>query len=67
MGYPAKRGVCRAPKLSPCTCCVLRRFLRSQAARDFVGFLLDLNEAVRGKALSDPCPASPAVGALLEV
>ena len=32
-----------------------------------MGFLLDLNEAVRGKALSDPCPASPAVEALLEV
>jgi len=32
-----------------------------------VGFLLALNDAVRGKALSDPCPASPAVDALLEV
>ena len=43
------------------------RFLRSQAARDFVGFLLALNEAVRGKALSDPCPASRAVEALVRV
>lgn len=43
------------------------RFLQSQAARDFVGFLLALNEAVRGKALSDPCPASPAVEALVQV
>lgn len=45
----------------------MRRFLQSQAAHDFVGFLLALNEAVRGRALSDPCPASPAVEALVRV
>ena len=31
-----------------------------------MGFLLALNDAVRGKALSDPCPASSAVEALVE-
>ena len=50
-----------------CQSAPARRFLTSQAARNFVGFLLALNDAVRGKALSDPCPASPAVDALLEV
>lgn len=45
----------------------LERWLRSDSARSFVGFLLALNEAVRGKKLSDPVPSSPAVDALMKV
>jgi hypothetical protein len=33
----------------------LKQFLRSEAARDFMSFVLALSEAVRGKQLSDPC------------
>lgn len=33
----------------------LQAFLRSTTARDFVGFVLALNEAVKGRQLSDPC------------
>ena len=43
----------------------LKQFLQSQAASDFVGFILALNEAIKGKQLSDPCHVSEAVAALL--
>ncbi len=43
------------------------RWLKSGNARNFVGFVLALNEAVRGKRLSDDCEVSPAVEALLKV
>jgi serine/threonine-protein phosphatase 2A activator len=45
----------------------LKQFLRSEAARDFVSFILALNEAVKGKQLSDTCPESEAVGKLVGV
>jgi hypothetical protein len=41
--------------------------LKGRHARSFVGFLLALNEAVRGKRLTDDCLVSPAVDALLQV
>lgn len=40
----------------------LQAFLRSAPARDFVGFLLALNEAVKGKQLSDRCHVRPGMG-----
>jgi hypothetical protein len=43
------------------------RWLKGRQARSFVGFLLALNEAVRGKRLGDECMVSPAAEALLEV
>lgn len=43
------------------------RWLKGPHARSFVGFLLALNEAVRGKRLGDECTVSPAVEALLKV
>jgi Phosphotyrosyl phosphate activator (PTPA) protein len=45
----------------------LQQFLKSDAARHFVGFILALNEAVQGKKLSDACETSPALNAFLEV
>lgn len=45
-------------------CC---RWLKGRNARNFVGFVLALNEAVRGKRVSDECEVSPAVEALLKV
>jgi serine/threonine-protein phosphatase 2A activator len=44
----------------------LRRFLASGAARDFVGFILSLNQAVVGVNLSAPCPVSPPLAALCD-
>jgi hypothetical protein len=41
--------------------------LKGRHARSFVGFLLALNEAVRGKRLNDECQVSPAAEALLKV
>ena len=43
------------------------RWLKGRQARSFVGFLLALNEAVRGKRLGDECLVSPAAEALLKV
>lgn len=43
----------------------LQAFLRSAPARDFVGFLLALNEAVKGKQLSDRCHESESVRKLV--
>ncbi|KAI3433441.1 hypothetical protein D9Q98_003255 [Chlorella vulgaris] len=43
----------------------LKQFLGSDTARDFVCFVLALNEAVKGKQLSDRCEESEAVGKLL--
>lgn len=45
----------------------LDRWLKSASARSFVAFVLALNDAVRGKKLSDPVPSSPSVDALMEV
>jgi len=58
LALPRSVGLHRGAVRPACQSAPARRFLTSQAARDFVGFLL---------ALSDPCPASPAVDALLEV
>jgi serine/threonine-protein phosphatase 2A activator len=44
----------------------LKRFLASDAIKDFVSFILSLNESVRGKKLSDPCPVSAVVQGLLD-
>ncbi|KAL4431093.1 hypothetical protein ABPG75_006349 [Micractinium tetrahymenae] len=43
----------------------LQAFLRSASARDFVGFVLALNEAVKGRQLSDRCHESEAVRRLV--
>ena len=45
----------------------VHRWLKSDSARSFVGFLLALNDAVRGKRLGDPVPGSPAIEAMLQV
>lgn len=45
----------------------LKQFLTSDTVKQFVAFILALNEAVLGKKLSDPCPVSPVVAALEEV
>lgn len=45
----------------------LRRWLNSESAQSFVGFITALNEAVRGKKLSDSAPSSPTVDALIKV
>ena len=50
--------------VKPKHCC---RWLKGRTARSFLGFLLALNEAVRGRRLSEPCDTSPAVEALLKV
>jgi serine/threonine-protein phosphatase 2A activator len=44
----------------------LRRFLASEAVKDFVSFILSLNEAAKGRKLSEPCPVSPPVQGLLD-
>ncbi|KAK9825257.1 hypothetical protein WJX74_003474 [Apatococcus lobatus] len=43
----------------------LARFLVSDAAREFVGFVLSLNESVKGRKVSDPCLESAPVKGLL--
>lgn len=43
----------------------LKQFLQSAAARDFVSFLLALNEAVKGRQLSDPCEVRGGCGMLV--
>lgn len=45
----------------------MHRWLESDSARSFVGFILALNEAVRGRKLSDPVAPSPAVDNLMKV
>eukprot|EP00887_Chlorella_sp_A99_P005770 scaffold1.g5770.t1 len=44
---------------------LLQRFLASQPAHDFVAFVLALNEAVKGRQLSDPCHVSETMQALV--
>jgi len=46
---------------------MLRSFLSSSVAADFLGFLLALNDAVKGRALGDVCPSSPAIQSLISV
>jgi serine/threonine-protein phosphatase 2A activator len=46
---------------------MLRKFLDSPVAADFLGFALALNEAVRGRALSDQCEISETTTALVKV
>ena len=46
---------------------LLLRFLEGNSAASFVGFVLALNEAVKGKKLRSSCPVSAATEALLEV
>ena len=43
----------------------LARFLASAAAKEFVGFVLSLNEGVKGHKVSDPCAESKSVKGLL--
>lgn len=43
----------------------LARFLASDAAKEFVGFVLSLNESVKGRKVSDPCLESAPVKGLL--
>jgi serine/threonine-protein phosphatase 2A activator len=38
----------------------LKQFLKSEAAKDFLAYILALNEAVKGRQLSDPCHVSAA-------
>lgn len=45
----------------------LKAFLESETVRDFVGFILYLNEAVKGKKVSDACSLSKPVIQILEV
>ncbi|PSC73914.1 serine threonine-phosphatase 2A activator [Micractinium conductrix] len=45
----------------------LKAFLRSDTARGFVSFILALNEAVKGRQLSDKCEVSEAVQRLLRL
>ncbi|KAK9828967.1 hypothetical protein WJX72_003113 [[Myrmecia] bisecta] len=45
----------------------LAKFLKSQAIKDFVGFILALNDSVRGAKLSADCPTSAATTALVDV
>ena len=42
----------------------LRRFLEGPTARDFVAFILSLNQAVTGVKLSAPCTVAPPLAAL---
>ncbi len=46
---------------------MLRKFLASSAAEDFLGFALALNEAVRGHALSDTCQVTETTAALVKM
>ncbi len=43
----------------------LAKFLASHAASEFVGFVLSLNESVKGCKISDACPISPSIKGLL--
>ncbi|KAK9862243.1 hypothetical protein WJX84_008172 [Apatococcus fuscideae] len=43
----------------------LASFLASAAAKEFVGFVLALNESVKGRRVSDACSESPTVKGLL--
>ena len=45
---------------------IVCRFLRSAAAKSFVGFVLSINEAVRDQAISADISCSPAVSAVLD-
>eukprot|EP00884_Botryococcus_braunii_P017675 jgi/Botrbrau1/4591/Bobra.60_2s0077.1 len=45
----------------------LDRFLASESAANFLGFILALNTAIKGRKLSDACVVSPSVTALLDV
>lgn len=46
---------------------IVYRFLKSSTVRDFVGFIMAVNAAVKGVRNSNPCHVSPAVRALVEV
>ncbi|CAD7697839.1 unnamed protein product [Ostreobium quekettii] len=56
-----------APRKRIQTSADLARFLQSEAVGDFLGFILFLNEAVKGKRASDPCEVSPLLDRLLAV
>ena len=43
------------------------RFLRSDAAKEFVGFISALNDAVKGRSSTDECSMSQPVLALVDV
>ena len=44
-----------------------RRFLTSDTVKSFVAFILSVNDAAKGKRVSDACPVSAAVQSLVEV
>jgi serine/threonine-protein phosphatase 2A activator len=46
---------------------MLRKFLESPIAADFLGFTLALNDAVCGRALTDSCEISEATRALIKI
>ncbi|BDA45850.1 Serine/threonine-protein phosphatase 2A activator [Coccomyxa sp. Obi] len=45
----------------------LDRFLKSETVREFVGFIVALNESVKGRKVSDECQTSPPVQGLLNI
>ena len=45
----------------------LQKFLKSVALKDFMGFLLALNEAAQGQPLSAPTSASSAINSMVQV
>lgn len=45
----------------------LQKFLKSMALKDFMGFILALNEAAQGQPLSAHTSASPAVNSMVQV
>jgi hypothetical protein len=45
--------------------CFPDRFLRSDAVREFVGFIHALNDAVKGRSNGEACTMSPPVEALV--
>lgn len=47
--------------------CVSHTHFSPQAYTEFMGFVHILNEAVKGKKLTDDVPASPVIGNLLKV
>ncbi len=45
----------------------MRRFLKSETVKEFVGFIVALNDAVRGRKLTDEVEVSPPVSQLLSI
>jgi serine/threonine-protein phosphatase 2A activator len=45
----------------------LRRFQDSDAAKNFIGFVVALSESIRSHKLSDPCHESPTVSSIISI